>query len=92
MIIQNVELEYCMKCGNKNPSGQEICNCGSRNFVFGNKFTYSKEIGVICDCGNNKFQMTFHMNSNPIYTKNYKCPECGNIIAIQTYCKSSYLD
>jgi len=29
-----------MKCGNINPQDREICGCGGRNFVYGNKFTY----------------------------------------------------
>lgn len=85
------EKEYCMKCGNLNPQDREICECGGRNFVFGNNFTYENK-KVVCGCGNDKFQMTFHMNANPIYTKNYKCSECGNIIGTQTYYESPYMD
>jgi len=91
MIQTKSELEYCMICGNSNPPDKPICECGGRNFIFGNDFTYiDKE--VTCGCGNNQFQMTFHMNSNPIYTKNYRCIKCGNVIGIQTYYKSPYLD
>lgn len=77
-----------MKCGNENPQDREICECGGRNFVYGNNFTYIKENGVICNCGNNKFKMTFHFNMNPIYEKTYVCSECGNAIGMQTYCES----
>ena len=85
------ELEYCMVCGNPNPPDREICECGGRNFVYGNNFTYENKKAV-CDCGNDQFQMTFHMNANPIYTKNYKCMKCGNVIGVQTYYKSEYYD
>lgn len=37
------EKEYCMKCGNLNPQDREICECGGRNFVFGNNFTYENK-------------------------------------------------
>jgi hypothetical protein len=84
--MKNYEKEYCMKCGKTNPHGREVCECGGRNFVFGNNFNYTKEKGVICDCGNNKFEMVFHLNMNPIYEKTYKC-KCGNRIGVQVYCK-----
>ena len=85
------ELEYCMKCGNENPQDREICECGGRNFVFGNKFKYINK-KVVCDCGNDKFQMTMHFNMSPIYTRNYKCSGCGNIIGMQTYCENTFED
>ena len=91
-LMQDEEIEFCMVCGEPNPPDREICECGGRNFVYGRNFTYSKEDGVICDCGSKEFQMTFHMNSNPIYTKNYKCVKCGNLIGVQTYYESPYMD
>ena len=84
------EKEYCMKCGNENPQDRDICDCGGRDFVFGNSFTYTLENGVICNCGNKKFKMTFHMNRNPIYDETYMCQACNNRIGIQTYCESQY--
>jgi hypothetical protein len=83
------ELEFCMVCGNLNPPDRAICECGGRNFVFGDNFTYENK-KVVCGCGNEEFTMTFHMNSNPIYTKNYKCVKCGNVIGVQTYYESPY--
>jgi len=88
---QKYEKEYCMVCGNINPQDREICKCGGRNFIYGNNFTYINK-KVICNCGSDQFQMTFHINMNPIYTKNYKCNECGNVIGMQTYYKSPYMD
>jgi len=88
---QKYEKEYCMVCGNINPQDREICECGGRNFVYGNKFTYEDK-KVVCNCGSDQFKTTFHMNTNPIYIKNYKCIFCGNIIGMQTYYKSPYYD
>lgn len=48
------ELEYCMVCGNPNPPDREICECGGRNFVYGNNFKYENK-KVVCDCGNDQF-------------------------------------
>ena len=79
------EVEYCMKCGNKNPSDQAVCSCGGRNFIFGRGFYFTKKSGAICDCGSNEFTMTFHINQSPICTKNYKCKSCNNVIGVQTY-------
>ncbi len=84
-------LEYCMVCGNPNPQDRAICECGGRNFVFGNNFTYENK-ELICNCGGKGFVLSFHMNSSPIHTKNYKCVMCGNIIGIQTYYRSPYDD
>ncbi len=86
----NTELEFCMDCGKVNPQDQEICKCGSRNFVFGNNFSYTDK-KVICNCGNDKFKQTFHMSGNPIYTTNYKCTKCKNLIGVQTYYESPYI-
>jgi len=71
-FIKESKLEYCRKCGNPNPQDREICECDGRNFVYGDNFSYINK-KVICNCGNDKFTMTFHMNMNPIYIKNYKC-------------------
>lgn len=85
------ELEFCMKCGEPNPPENPICKCGSRNFVFGNNFKYENK-KVVCNCGCDQFKMTFHMNRNPIYTKNYQCVKCVNVIGVETYCENEYLD
>lgn len=84
-------LEYCMICGNPNPQDRAICECGGRNFIFGNDFTYENK-ELVCGCGGKGFVLSFHMNMNPIHTRNYKCVKCGNIIGIQNYHKSPYYD
>lgn len=91
MIKINTELEFCMVCGDPNPPDNPICKCGGRDFVFGDNFTYENK-KVICNCSNDKFVTTFHMNSNPYYTTNYKCTKCNNIIGTQTYYESPYLE
>lgn len=85
MIVKKAELEYCMKCGQPNPPDRAICECGGRNFAYGNDFTFTDRI--ICNCGSDKFQMVFHMNMNPIYEKTYKCSNCGNLVGVQVYCE-----
>lgn len=90
-MTKTYEKEFCMVCGKENPQDREICECGGRNFVFGNKFTFENR-EVVCSCGNNRFQMTSHINMNPIYNKTYKCSKCGNSIGVQTYYKSPYYE
>ena len=90
MIVTKTEKEYCMVCGNENPSDQEICKCGGRNFVFGNNFSYDNK-KVICGCGNEKFSLKTRINMNPIYNKTYMCSECKNVIGVQIYYESPYL-
>ncbi|MFW6007725.1 MAG: hypothetical protein ACOCP8_00560 [archaeon] len=84
MIKTKYEKEYCMKCGEINPQDKEICECGSRKFIFGDNFTYTKDGGAVCGCGNNKFKKTFHLNRAPIYDTTYQC-SCGNTIGVQVY-------
>jgi len=80
------EVEYCMKCGEINPPDREICDCGGRKFIFGEKGSFRfKDNKIICKCGNNGFKMTFHMNCNPIYNTTYQCTKCGNYIGVQSY-------
>ena len=90
--MKSNEIEYCMKCENKNPVDKEVCDCGGRNFVFGgiDTFTYTKEGGATCNCGSKKFTMMAHINRNPIYDKTYMCASCGTVIGTQTYYKSPY--
>jgi mRNA-degrading endonuclease HigB of HigAB toxin-antitoxin module len=83
-IIKNTKKEYCVKCGNKNVQNKEICDCGSKNFIFGNKFSY-KDKKIICDCGSNEFQMIFHCNRDSIHNQTYECVKCKNIINYQCY-------
>ena len=78
--------EFCLSCFKENPQDREICECGGRNFVFGDHIKLVDK-QVVCDCGSTEFKMTFHMNCSPIYDKTYKC-ECGKCFGMQTYHKS----
>jgi hypothetical protein len=89
MILTNSEVEFCMKCGNPNTPDREICECGGRNFVFGNDFIY-KNKKVVCNCGNDKFEKISHVNMPPFYNATYKCSKCRNIVATQIYYESPY--
>lgn len=84
-----VKLEFCMTCGNSNPPDNPICKCGSRSFVFGYNFTFEDK-EMVCGCGCKGFILSFRVNTNPIYTKNYKCINCSNTIGMQTYYQSPY--
>ena len=83
------EHEYCLKCGNENPQDRAICECGGRNFIFGDNFTFENG-KAICKCGNDQFKMIAHINMSPIYNKTYKCINCGKTFGMQTYYKSEY--
>ena len=85
-INKTYKHEFCMSCKQENPQNQAICKCGGRNYVFGDdvKFVGDK---IVCDCGCEKFKMTFHMNCNPIYNATYQC-KCGYYFGTQTYCES----
>lgn len=78
-----VELEFCLRCKKPNPPEREICECGSRNFVYGNNFSL-KDGGVHCDCGSTSFNMVLHTNSNPSRYV-YKCSNCNNVIKKEYY-------
>ncbi|MFC3885958.1 RNA-guided endonuclease TnpB family protein [Bacillus songklensis] len=62
----------------------KTCSCGGRGVIFGNNFEYTVN-KVICDCGNDEFNMVFSIDAHPTYTKNYECSECGNLIGTQVY-------
>lgn len=42
-------LEFCMVCGNPNPPKKAICECGGRDFIYGDDFTYENK-KVVCGC------------------------------------------
>lgn len=77
------EKEYCMKCGNINPQDRAICECGGRAFVFGDNFSYTKEEGVKCDCGENKFQKISHVDFIEYTNDTYRCSNCNNTLGVQ---------
>ena len=78
------EHEYCMKCGNENPQDREVCDCGGRDFVFGDKFTYIDK-RIVCNCGSTEFKMSTHMDFINFASTTYVCVNCKNPVAIQTY-------
>ena len=89
MFNKKYEKEYCMVCGNENPQDQKTCACGGREFVFGNNFSFNNK-KVTCKCGNDKFNMIFHLNRNPIYDYTYQCSNCKNTIGMQSYYEGYY--
>jgi hypothetical protein len=84
------EKEYCMVCGNENPQDREVCDCGGRDFVFGDKFTYV-DGKVICNCGSLEFRMSTHVDFNDFANTTYVCTKCGNPVAVQTH-RDNYWD
>lgn len=83
VIIKEYKHEFCLKCLQENPQDREVCECGGRNFVFGDKINIV-DGKVVCDCGATEFRMAMHMNMHPIYNKTYKC-DCGSHFGMQTY-------
>lgn len=90
MIKTEFEKEYCMSCGKENPQDRAVCECGGRNFVFGDNFNLINNT-IICGCGSDKFKMVSHVNMNPIHNKTYRCVKCNNTIGIQTYAENPYV-
>ena len=91
-MSKKYKYEWCMSCKTDHSDKQkeEICQCGGRNFLFGD--TIVLEDGKFkCSCGSEKFQQMFHMNRNPIYDTTYKCIKCGATIGKQVYYESPYL-
>lgn len=75
--------EFCMECGIENPQTQEICNCGSRHFIFGDHINLVDK-QIICDCGGKEFQMTISLNMSPFHNTTFVC-NCGKHFGMQTY-------
>ena len=87
-MFNDYSKEYCLTCEKENDINQKICNCGGRNFVFGDNFSYNNKT-VQCDCGNDKeFEMKFHLNRDPVHDYSYQCFNCKNIIGVQKYIES----
>ena len=78
--------EFCLSCFKENPQDREVCECGGRNFVFGD-YINIVDGKIVCDCGGTEFEMVMHMNMSPIYNKSYAC-SCSRGFGVQTYCKS----
>ncbi len=81
---KELEVEFCLKCGEPNPVDNPICKCGNRNFIYGKNFTF-KEGKSICDCGSDKFLMIIHMNLGEFHEHKYRCSNCKNKIGAQYY-------
>jgi hypothetical protein len=91
MFQTKSELEFCMVCGNPNPPDRAICECGGRNFVFGNDFTYENK-KVVCNCGNIEFRMSTHMDFAKFANTTYICTKCGNPMATQIARRDGWMD
>lgn len=82
---------FCMACKKdlSDVEHMEMCECGSKNFIYGNTVT-STEYGFGCSCGCSKFKMVAHINMNPKYISTYECIECGETISTEVYYESPY--
>ena len=89
MLDKNYKYEYCMKCGKETDQDSEVCVCGSKNFIFGDNFTY-EDSKVVCGCGNDQFKMVAHFNMSPVFNKTYKCSKCRSHVGMQTYLEDVY--
>jgi hypothetical protein len=76
--------EFCLSCFKENPQDREICECGGRNFVFGD-YINIVDNQLVCDCGGKESRMVMHVNMSPIYNKSYACSGCGRGFGVQTY-------
>ena len=41
-----MEKEYCLKCGNENNPDNDVCECGGRNFVWGDDIVLKEKLYV----------------------------------------------
>ena len=91
VIKKQYKHEYCVKCKQENPQDREICECGGRNFIFGDSVVYQDD-KFKCECGSEEFVLSTHMNMNPIHNSTYMCAECKSPVGVQTYVKDYYGD
>ena len=86
------EKIFCMECKKELTSEKiEQCECGSKNFIFGNVVVTDK--GFACArCGSTKFRRAGHMMKNPYYLNEFECCDCGAYMATEIYYESPYLD
>jgi hypothetical protein len=85
---------YCLKCKKEiidcdNKEEVQICNCGSKQFVFGEEksFNFDKDGNIVCKCGGNAFKETMHLDYTNRYSTTYICakPGCNTIIGVEGY-------
>ena len=86
-MFKPYEKEYCLKCYQPHPSSRDTCKCGSRNFVFGEKFSL-QDGQITCDCGNDEFDKQDQLKFNRSLHIVYSCTQCNNIIGIEV-CSSN---
>lgn len=84
--------EYCMDCKKdlSENQGRKKCECGSRNFIYGNKIVKTEK-GFSCECGSELFKTTCHVNMNPKYITTMQCSVCGAIVGKEIFYQSPYL-
>lgn len=82
------KFTFCLVCGKEIAEDKEECECGARDFVYGNNL---KRIdgGFSC-CDNPSLKKTSHMNCNPIYHSLYVCDNCHTIVGTQCYYDNPY--
>ena len=71
----------CMKCNNVY---KDNCNCGCKSYIIYRKGLRFEDGRLICFCGNDQFDMFFHMQCNPYHIKGYKC-ENKHTISVYSY-------
>lgn len=81
---EKMSKSYCMNCKKEVEENIKECECGSKFFVYGYKFTLGKN-GIICNCGSDKFTRNMHMNYVDKSVNNYVCIKCKNSIGTEYY-------
>ena len=79
-----MEKEYCMECLKENPPEREICECGGRNFTWGDDISIVDK-KVTCKCGSNTFEKSFHIDFVDFSNTTYVCSACGNAVGVQIH-------
>lgn len=86
---------FCLKCGAKYDGKaykdfectellEDGKKCGCHSIVLSDNFIRTKD-GLMCTCGNEKFETVMHMDFSNYAKTVYKCTKCGNSITVDTY-------
>lgn len=67
----------------------EECECGSRNFIYGDTLVKVGE-EIRCNCGATQMNKVAHYNLNPRYISIHKCCGCDATICTEVYYESPY--